>query len=78
MTCNDCPFHPDNGGTCRGLIKNPEAKVPFYVCPRARDLEALRDYELGLVQKRAPPLVPSVSFTTFVQSALVSRSELSA
>jgi hypothetical protein len=31
MTC--CELHTSQGGTCRGLIKNPADKTPFYVCP---------------------------------------------
>lgn len=72
MTCDDCPFHPTQGGTCSGLIKNPAAKVPFYICPREEDLQKLRDYELRAVQKRAERFVPSVSLTHHIESALVS------
>lgn len=71
MTCNDCPFHPDNGGTCLGMIKNPAAKVPFYVCPYAGELQKIREYEHGTALKRATPLVPSVSFDPVVKSAQV-------
>lgn len=53
MSCNDCDFHPDMGGTCRGLVKNPDAKVPFYVCPHAEDIAQIREYENGPAVKLA-------------------------
>ncbi len=53
MSCKDCDFSPAQGGTCRGLVKNQEAKVPFYVCPHARDIAQIREYENGSAVKLA-------------------------
>ncbi len=53
MSCNDCDFHPSQGGACRGLVKNQEAKVPFYVCPHAGDIAQIREYENGTAVKLA-------------------------
>jgi hypothetical protein len=61
MTCDDCDFHPDRGGNCRGLIKNPAAKVPFYVCPHAEDMQIIQEYLDRTATNRASSLVPLVS-----------------
>ncbi len=53
MSCDDCDFSPTQGGTCRGLVKNQEAKVPFYVCPHAGDIAQIREYENGTAVKLA-------------------------
>jgi hypothetical protein len=74
MTCDNCLFHPVQGGTCRGLIKNPGDKVPFYVCPHAEDIDIIDNYLRGSATKRAMPLVPSVSFDQCIISARVSGS----
>jgi len=70
--CLDCDFSMQNGGTCRGLIKNPAAKVPFYVCPHAEELKTIRDYLDRAATKRATPLVPSVSFDPSLNCARAS------
>ncbi len=65
MSCNDCDFHPDQGGTCRGLVKNQEAKVPFSVCPHAGDIAQIREYENGVAVKLAETIV-SINSTTLI------------
>jgi len=54
------------------MIKNPVAKVPFYVCPHAEDIVKLREYLDRAATKRATPLVPSVSFNPSLECARAS------
>ncbi len=53
MDCRECDFNIAFGGSCRGLKKNTAAKVPFYVCPFAAEVEQLEDYYDRPAVKRA-------------------------
>ncbi len=70
--CTDCDFSTAQGGTCRGLIKNPAAKVPFYVCPHADDLRTLREYQDRAATNRAISLLTLVSLDYIHNSARAS------
>ncbi len=76
MSCNDCDFSPAQGGTCRGLVKNQEAKVPFYVCPHAGDIAQIREYENGAAVKLAETIVCTNSPTLIPNLQHVSSSAL--
>lgn len=70
-TCDDCAFNADLGGPCKGMQKNQEARVPFYVCPHAEDREKLLEYESGATANLAgvPPVFRLFTTTTHQQRA---------